>query len=168
MKKTVWTESLLYKQKILADDVSVKSMIQNFTDKDAGNSLKVNSPYSLTKSIGGIPIEIGELVVLHTELEYVLSLLSDFVSIKKDGKYEILQNIDAVENWTIANHLPPPNKELCDGYVFNNELVNFYSEENIMTLALKYKDSPHTSYNLFKMGFFRSRDFYFIMQARYY
>ncbi len=51
MKKTVWTESLLYKHKILADDVSVKSMIQNFTDKDAGNSLKVNSPYSLTKSI---------------------------------------------------------------------------------------------------------------------
>ncbi|MGL4677579.1 MAG: hypothetical protein ACRCWI_07955 [Brevinema sp.] len=163
-----WTEKLLYDYRIMVDGQALKLLVQRHIDKNIEISLKIEHSYPIIKIFGGVPIEIGEMIVKVTSLEYILSLLSSFVVISHKGELIALQNIDQIEAWAEKFQKEIPYKESCEGYMFNNELVNFYRDEDIMTLQFKYKDSPKNAFVLYKLSFCRAGNRYFIFQGKYF
>ncbi len=163
--KFIWTEKHLYDYKILSDKEAVKDMIRNYTDSGDLIGLYVDSYYPLTKDLAGISIEIGEFIIKKINIDYILNLLN---SCGADAEFNVVQDFDAVKEWAIISNVEQPDLDLCEGYIFNNELINFYKEDNIMVLQFKYKDQAQSSFILFKLSFFRTRSSYFVFQCRYF
>ncbi len=163
----IWTEELLITHEIVKDKEHLKYIIKTYTENDDLKEIKLGESYPLTKDLGGIPIEVGEFSLKKIDVEYILNLLNSFMI---DSKFNVEQNFDALTEWTIANEVEQPNLEICEGYIFNNELINFYKDEDddAMILQFKYKDFSQNSFILFKSVFFKTTDSYFVFQCRYH
>ncbi|MGL5955550.1 MAG: hypothetical protein ACRC0X_02945 [Brevinema sp.] len=163
-----WTKKLLYDYRIIADEQALKLLVQKYIDKNIETSWEIEHSYPIIKIFGGVSIEIGEMVIKETTVEYILSLFTSFITISDKANLTILQNIEQVETWAEKFYAEIPHKESCEGYIFNNELVNFYQDEKIMILQFKYKDHPKNSFVLYKLSFFHADNRYFISQGKYF
>lgn len=159
----IWTEKHLSKYNILSDKESVKDMIKNYNGDLTG--LYVGHYYPLTKYLAGISIEIGEFIIKKIDVDFILNLLN---SCGVDAEFNVVQGIEAIKEWATLSNVELPDLDLCEGYIFNNELINIYQEDNITVLQFKYKDQAQNSFILFKLSFFRTKDSYFVFQCRYF
>lgn len=169
-KNFLWTEELLYQYKILASGEALKKISQQFIGQDVSNSFKINTSYPLIHNLGGVTIEIGELIIQPINLEKILHLLQSFVipSTNTSQTYEIHQNIDILIEWAQENKVEIPNKISCEGYIFNNELISFRELDNVMTLEFKYKESPYNPFLLYRLAFFATKQKYFLFKGKYF
>lgn len=164
-----WIEQSLYQYKILAGKQDVQKLIQQFVGEKLSTHIKIDTPYPLIKTLSGVHIEIGEVVIKQIELEKILFLLTSFVEFTNIPQiFNTIQNIDALILWAQENKLEVPDKLLCDGYICNNELITFGLLENVMTLEFKYKDNLNTPFIFYRLAFFATKKAYFMVQGKYF
>ncbi len=169
--RIIWTAELLDEYDIFTDGNDLYKWAQTNIDSNMEQFLSVDIPYPLLKTLGGVSIEIGEVNLFQINLDEIIELLNNFVEISKNKTktYDIIQNIEFLQIWLERRGMKIPQVDFCEGYIFNNELVNFYKDElGVKTLQFKYKDGIGSTFILYQLAFFKTASEYFMFQIQFY
>ena len=169
--KIAWTESLLYDYNIFTDGDDLYKWSQNNIDSSIERFLSIDIPYPLLKNLGGVSIEVGEVNLVLINLNEIMELLNNFVEIPKNqtSAFSAIQNVEFLQTWLEKRGMKIPQVDYCEGYIDNNELVNFYKDESgITTLQFKYKDGVGSTFILYQLAFLKTDNDYFMFQIQFY
>ena len=167
----IWTAELLDDYNIFTDGDDLYKWSQDNIDSNIEQFLSINTPYPLLKTLGGVSIEIGEVNLFPIKLDEIIELLNNFVEIieNKNISYIPIQNVDFLQIYLEKRGLKIPQVECCEGYIDNNELINFYKDElGITTLQFKYKDGKGSTFILYQLAFLKTAHDYFMFQIQFY
>ena len=169
--RIIWTKELLDECNVFTDGKNLYQWAQNNIDSSIDKFLSVGIPYPLLKTLGGVSIEIGEVNLFQVELDEIIELLNNFVEISKnkENAYDVIQNVGFLQIWLERRGMKIPQVDFCEGYIFNNELVNFYKDElGITILQFKYKDGVGSIFMLYQVAFLKTASEYFMFQIQFY
>ncbi len=169
--KFSWTENLLCDHHVFNDGSELYKWSQININSNIAEFLLIDTTYPLLKSLGGVSIEVGEVNLLPISLDEIIELFNNFIEIldNKTIFYNVIQNIEFLQIWLEKRGLKIPYAEYCDGYIYNNELVNYYKDDlGIRILQFKYKDGIGSTFILYKLAFFKTIDKYFMFQIQIY
>ncbi len=179
MQSIRWSQRMIYDYELLIDAESLKDELRDSVDvfKDELNDnvdvfkdelLKINKGYPLIKQLGGVTIEVGSITVVPTSIENILELLNTFLTITNNTKepFDVNQDIEALIRWAHLNEVEIPNPKYCEGYIYNNELVNLDFSKGSAVLQFKYKDSLENSFIVYRLSFIQERDSFFILKRQ--
>ena len=170
-KKFIWTENLLDDYNVFTEGADLYKWAKDNIDSNMEQFLSVGIPYPLLKNLGGVSIEVGEVNLFQINLDEIIELLNNFVEISEDktSSYSIIQNVEFLQIWLERRGMKIPQIECCEGYIFNNELVNFYKDESGITiLQFKYKDGLGSTFMLYQLAFLKTASEYFMFQIQFY
>ena len=169
--RIIWTKELLDEYNIFTDGKDLYKWAQDNIDSNIEEFLSVNIPYPLLKNLGGVSIEVGEVNLFQIDLNEIIELLNNLVEIYEDkiSAYNIIQNVEFLQIWLERRGMKIPQVDCCEGYIFNNELVNFYKDESGITiLQFKYKDGLGSTFMLYQLAFLKTASEYFMFQIQFY
>lgn len=171
--KKLWTHDNFFEYINCVNGNLLKKEMNEFFSKedDEGDliGMEIDTIYPIYKQIGGVSIEIGVMTIHLTSLDYIISLLNEFVLIKKSPlQFIVQQNFDSLVLWANKFSAEIPQKKCCEGYILNNELVNFGIIDNTSVLQFKYKDSVHNTFALYQLSFIRTMQHFYILQRKSY
>ena len=169
--RIIWTADLLDDYGIFTDGDDLYKWSQDNIDSNIEQFLSINTPYPLLKTLGGVSIEIGEVNLFPIDLDKIIELLNNFVEIleNKDISYIPIQNIEFLQLYLKRRGLKVPKADSCEGYIDNNELINFYKDElGITILQFKYKDGTGSTFILYQLAFIKTVNGYFMFQIQFY
>ena len=169
--RIIWTADLLDDYGIFTDGDDLYKWSQDNIDSNIEQFLSINTPYPLLKTLGGVSIEIGEVNLFPINLDEIIELLNNFVGIlkNKDISYIPIQNIEFLQLYLEKRGLKVPKADSCEGYIDNNELINFYKDElGITILQFKYKDGTSSTFIQYQLAFLKTANGYFMFQIQFY
>lgn len=169
--RIIWTAELLDDYSIFTDGDNLYKWSRDNIDSNIEQFLSINTPYPLLKTLGGVSIEIGEVNLFLINLNEIIELLDNFVEVleKKNISYNVIQNIEFLQIWLEKRGLKIPQADYCEGYIYNNELINFYRDElGITTMQFKYKDGVGSTFILYQLAFLKTANNYFMFQIQFY
>ena len=163
------TSSLYWDKELFLKEIRFEEpakILEKITGQDKkGKTIEINKQYLLYKDLFGVQIESGSLRIIPVSLEDSLKFLNDFTAVHKKGpnlRFEIRNNIEALQYWLEWFSLEKPDLTAISGYLLNNELIRL-SDSGPTTLSIKYKDKPENIFFIYKISFFAQKDHLFII-----
>lgn len=159
--KNEWLVEDLRRNIILVQGEAFQNEMAESAGVDA-LSLKINQKYPTYKTVGGVHLESGFVLLLPCSLREILSLLGDFLD---KTKKEPFQSLEALARWAEFFGWPPPDSEKCEGYILNYEMIRFTADAKGSALIFKYKDTQEDTFFLYSISVLAAgRNFYFLIR----
>lgn len=150
--KINWSLDLLYKEISFDNVITLKSELESFI-KEPIESINFNTPYPMLKKIASVDIEIGFIKVIQITSDEIIQLCQHFINSKKNNEWIIEQNFVFLSDFCQKYSLESPDYECCQGYILNNEMINFGLLNNISEFHFKYKDAPYNTFLFYRLSF---------------
>ncbi len=165
MDKPAWNEEIFIKNWKFADLMIIMKKIM---EKDSQDKIKleINKHYPIYKDLFGVKIESGNILIKKSNIDEAIELLNLFIEIKQKSKNKFiflpLNNFNGVVQIAEKLGLEKPEFSAVQGYILNNELVNFIREEQDF-IKLKFKDNPENIFYIYKLYFFQYKNDLFLV-----
>ena len=153
--KLKWDENFLLNHWKFADKDTVLERMKG-QEKAEDFHFEINKQYPLYKDLFGVQIEFGSIravKIIITDAMETLDRLVEIIKMKEGLNFNVINDLDGM-TWVAEKYqLEKPDVSAIQGYVLNNELIEFVNGDGYDFIKMKYKDSPENIFYIYKFYF---------------